>query len=190
VTRLQNFLKEQISDFVPKEERNIKRHFNELKKLSFLTFEDFCNKFNSLYHAEKIRLVPDNILEMETDFWKNGTIDIHLPIQTEIPELNIKNQFWKKIVRLTAKTREKAIIIGRMEEFQFVVHIPIKQHLKDQLKSNAYEAFIEERDDKYSPTKSIYYDIFGNSETYKEFVKLINKYKNNEIEIPSDKRFF
>ena len=56
------------------------------------------------------------------------------------------------------------------------------------METRAFDAVIEEEDEKFSYTKSLYYDIFGTGEEYNKFVRLMKDYKENKIPKPRSRR--
>lgn len=191
--RFNNYLNEKIEDFKLKEKRNIKKHFKKLQKY-FISYQlvPFLDYFNQLYKKEKIKLIKfndnnDNIV-VKTDFFKDMTVILYInKLPTEKQMRDINNKYWNTIIHYIAKTREKSKNINRTDLFNFQ-HTPIKQYLQDRIKVRAYDAYIEKQEDGFSPTKSIYYDLFGNDDTYKHFKYLMNAYQNNEIIPPPERK--
>ncbi len=185
--RLIDFLLiENIADFEPKAKNDIKRHLKKIEVLNPNTLEQFTKFFNSLYHKEKIRLLISDIGQIEYDFWMNGLVDIALPKDSKF-NYDINSTFWKSIIRKIAKSREKVNHIKNLEDFQWVRHIPIRNYLYNNMETMAYDAHIELEDEKFSYTKSLWYDMFGNSEEYQQFTQLMRKYKDGKIP-PSSRR--
>lgn len=202
--RLYNYLNERIEDFKPKEKRNIKRHLKKLEKKVKEGNLNWFDVFNSLYGGkkEKIKLIPiepvnDNDIVVWADFLRDTTILLYINKYINVTDYTIKNidnKLWSTIIKETAKVREKAKNLSRLEQFRWATHIPIKQHLIDEIYTNAYDASIELEDDGFSPTKSMYHDVFGsglrNKQYYDWFVKLMNEYKNGERKPPPTRKLF
>ncbi len=182
--RLITFINENISDFLPKAKRDIKRHRQKLESIEFIDLEYFCSNFNKLYTKEKINMMVDEAIDkIDFDFWLNGTVDIHIPKDTKINET-----FWNQVVKKIAKAREKWKHIRKMEDFQWLVHLPVKNFLYHEMETRAFDAVIEEEDEKFSYTKSLYYDIFGTGKDYNRFLQLMKDYKENKIPKPRSRR--